>query len=300
VSLRKIEPRLPHLAKAATGIAGLDDILLGGLPAGRPTLICGSAGCGKTLFGMTFLVNGATKYGENGVFVSFEETGKDLAENVGSLGFDVPGLIADKKIAVDQIRIERSEIEESGEYDLEGLFVRLGYAVDQVGAKRVVLDTIEALFSSLSNEGILRAELRRLFGWLKERGLTAIITGERGQGELTRHGLEEYVSDCVILLDHRVQEQVTTRRLRIVKYRGSAHGTNEYPFLLDAQGITVVPLSSVSTTCWARAASIAARAHWFRGCRDPARQSSAPPSRSPPASAASAASSSPTRNRRKR
>jgi circadian clock protein KaiC len=244
VSLRKIEPVLPHLTKAATGIAGLDEILLGGLPAGRPTLICGSAGCGKTLFGMTFLVNGATKFGENGVFISFEETGKDLAENVGSLGFDVQGLIASKKLAVDHIRIERSEIEESGEYDLEGLFVRLGYAIQQVGAKRVVLDTLEALFSSLSNEGILRAELRRLFGWLKERGLTAVITGERGQGELTRHGLEEYVSDCVILLDHRVQDQVTTRRLRIVKYRGSAHGTNEYPFLLDAQGITVVPLSS--------------------------------------------------------
>jgi circadian clock protein KaiC len=244
VSLRKIEPRLPQLTKAATGIAGLDEILLGGLPSGRPTLICGSAGCGKTLFGMTFLVNGATKFGENGVFVSFEETGKDLAENVGSLGFDVPGLIADKKLAVDHIRLERSEIEESGEYDLEGLFVRLGYAIQQVGAKRVVLDTIEALFASLSNEAVLRSELRRLFGWLKERGLTAIITGERGDGELTRHGLEEYVSDCVILLDHRVQDQVTTRRLRIVKYRGSAHGTNEYPFLLDAQGITVVPLSS--------------------------------------------------------
>ena len=244
MSSRKIEPRLPHLTKAATGIAGLDDILLGGLPAGRPTLICGSAGCGKTLFGMTFLVNGATKFGENGVFISFEETGKDLAENVGSLGFDVQALIAEKKLAVDHVRLERSEIEESGEYDLEGLFVRLGYAVQQVGAKRVVLDTLEALFSSLSNEAILRAELRRLFGWLKERGLTAVITGERGRGELTRHGLEEYVSDCVILLDHRVQDQVTTRRLRIVKYRGSAHGTNEYPFLLDAQGVTVVPLSS--------------------------------------------------------
>jgi circadian clock protein KaiC len=238
------EPPAVQLTKAPTGIPGLDEVLLGGIPAGRPTLICGSAGCGKTLLGMTFLVNGATRFGEPGVFVSFEESAQDLADNVASLGFDVPGLIAAKKLAIDHIRIERSEIEETGEYDLEGLFVRLGYAIDQIGAKRVVLDTLEALFSSLSNETILRAELRRLFGWLKERGLTAIITGERGQGTLTRHGLEEYVSDCVILLDNRVQDQVTTRRLRIVKFRGSAHGTNEYPFLLDDQGITVVPLSS--------------------------------------------------------
>jgi circadian clock protein KaiC len=233
-----------QLAKAPTGISGLDDILLGGLPAGRPTLICGSAGCGKTLMSMVFLVNGATRFGEPGVFVSFEETSKDLAANVASLGFDIPALIAAKELAVDHIRIERSEIEETGEYDLEGLFIRLGYAVDQVGAKRVVLDTLEALFSSLSNEAILRAELRRLFGWLRERGLTAIITGERGAGALTRHGLEEYVSDCVVLLDNRVHDQVTTRRLRVVKYRGSAHGTDEYPFLLDERGITVLPLSS--------------------------------------------------------
>jgi circadian clock protein KaiC len=234
----------PQLAKAPTGIPGLDEVLLGGIPASRPTLICGGAGCGKTLLGLTFLVNGATRFGEPGIFVSFEETAEDLADNVASLGFDVPELIAQKKLAIDHIRVERSEIEETGEYDLEGLFVRLGYAVDQIGAKRVVLDTLEALFANLSNEAILRAELRRLFAWLKERGLTAIITAERGQGKLTRHGLEEYVSDCVILLDNRVQDQVTTRRLRIVKYRGSAHGTNEYPFLLDDQGITVVPLSS--------------------------------------------------------
>jgi circadian clock protein KaiC len=234
----------PQLAKAPTGIPGLDEVLFGGIPAGRPTLICGSAGCGKTLLGMTFLVNGATRFGEPGVFVSFEETSQDLADNVASLGFDVPGLIAAKRLVIDHVRIERSEIEETGEYDLEGLFVRLGYAIDQIGAKRVVLDTIEALFATLSNEAILRAELRRLFGWLKQRGLTAIITGERGESTLTRHGLEEYVSDCVILLDNRVQDQVTTRRLRIVKFRGSAHGTNEYPFLLDDQGITVVPLSS--------------------------------------------------------
>ena len=238
-------PVLPRLAKAATGVPGLDEILLGGVPAGRPTLVCGSAGCGKTLLGMTFLVNGATRYDEPGVFVSFEETGKDLVENVASLGFDVQQMMAEKKLAIDHIKIDRSEIEESGDYDLEGLFVRLGYAVDQIGAKRVVLDTIETLFSTLSNQGILRAELRRLFGWLKYRGLTAVITAERGDGSLTRNSLEEYVSDCVILLDHRVLDQVTTRRLRVVKYRGSAHGTNEYPFLLDDQGITVLPLSSV-------------------------------------------------------
>ena len=237
---------VPQLAKALTGISGLDEVLLGGLPAGRPTLICGSAGCGKTLLGMTFLVNGATRFGEPGVFVSFEETARDLADNVASLGFDVPGLIAAKKLAIDHIHIDHSEIEESGDYDLEGLFVRLGYAIDQIGARRVVLDTLETLFSHLSSDTILRAELRRLFGWLKDRGLTTIITGERGQGTLTRHGLEEYVSDCVIVLDNRVQDQVTTRRLRIVKFRGSAHGTNEYPFLLDDQGITVVPLSSAS------------------------------------------------------
>lgn len=242
--LREIPLGAPQLRKAPTGIEGLDDILVGGLPAGRPTLICGGAGCGKTLLSMIFLVNGATRFDEPGVFLSFEETGKDLAENVASLGFDVPALVAARKLAIDHIRIDRSEIEESGEYDLEGLFVRLGHAVDRIGAKRVVLDTLEALFMSLSNAAILRAELRRLFGWLKERGLTAIITGERGEGALTRHGLEEYVSDCVILLENRVQDQITTRRLRVVKYRGSAHGTNEYPFLLDDRGVTVLPLSA--------------------------------------------------------
>ena len=234
----------PQLDKAATGIDGLDEITLGGLPAGRPTLICGAAGCGKTLFGMTFLVNGVTLYGEPGVFMSFEETADDLAANVASLGYDVPGLVADKKLVIDYVRVERSEIEETGDYDLEGLFVRLDYAIKQVGAKRVVLDTIEALFSGLDNTAILRAELRRLFGWLKERGVAAVITAERGDGQLTRHGLEEYVSDCVILLDNRVVDQITTRRLRVVKYRGSAHGTNEYPFLVDEQGISVLPVTS--------------------------------------------------------
>jgi circadian clock protein KaiC len=234
----------PQLDKAATGIDGLDEITFGGLPAGRPTLICGAAGCGKTLFGMTFLVNGATLYGEPGVFMSFEETAEDLAANVASLGYDVPGLIADKKLVIDHVRVERSEIEETGDYDLEGLFVRLDYAIKQVGAKRVVLDTIEALFSGLDNTAILRAELRRLFGWLKERGVAAVITAERGEGQLTRHGLEEYVSDCVILLDNRVVDQITTRLLRVIKYRGSAHGTNEYPFLVDERGISVLPVTS--------------------------------------------------------
>jgi len=232
------------LLKAQTGIVGLDDITLGGLPSGRPTLICGAAGCGKTLLAMTFLVNGATRFGEPGVFMSFEERAADLAANFASLGFDIDGLVAAGKLAIDHVRVERGEIEETGEYDLEGLFVRLGYAVDTIGARRVVLDTIESLFSGFTDPSILRAELRRLFGWIKDRGLTAVITGERGDGQLTRQGLEEYVSDCVIVLDNRVQEQITTRRLRVVKYRGSAHGTNEYPFLIDAQGISVLPVTS--------------------------------------------------------
>jgi circadian clock protein KaiC len=235
---------LGALAKTPTGIKGLDALTLGGLPSGRPTLLCGAAGCGKTLFGMTFLVNGATEFGEAGVLMSFEERAQDLEANVASLGYDVADLIAKGKLVIDHVHIERSEIEESGEYDLEGLFVRLNYAIDSVGAKRVVLDTLEALFSGLGDSGILRAELRRLFAWLKDKGVTAIITAERGSGQLTRYGIEEYVSDCVILLDNRVEEQVTTRRLRVVKYRGSAHGTNEYPFLIDEQGISVLPITS--------------------------------------------------------
>jgi circadian clock protein KaiC len=234
-----------HLPKAPTGVAGFDAITLGGLPARRPTLVCGGPGCGKTLFAMTFLVKGATEFNQPGVFLSFEETSQDLADNVASLGYNLPGLVAANKLAMDYVRIERSEIEETGEYDLEGLFVRLGYAIRTVGAKRVVLDTLEALFAGLRDTAILRAELRRLFGWLKEQGVTAIITAERGDGTLTRYGLEEYVSDCVILLDHRVHNQITTRRLRIVKYRGSGHGTNEYPFLIDDQGLNVLPITSI-------------------------------------------------------
>ena len=232
------------LPKSPTGISGFDDITLGGLPAGRPSLICGAAGCGKTLFAVTFLVNGATMFDEPGVLMSFEERAEELAANVTSLGYDLDGLIAEGKLAIDHVRVERSEIEESGEYDLEGLFVRLGYAVDAINAKRVVLDTIETLFSGFSDPTLLRAELRRLFGWLKERGLTAVITGERGEGQLTRQGLEEYVSDCVVLLDNQVKDQITTRKLRVVKYRGSAHGTNEYPFLIDNGGISVLPVTS--------------------------------------------------------
>lgn len=235
----------PQLPKAPTGIQGLDEITDGGLPKGRPTLVCGGAGCGKTLLAMEFLVRGATQFDEPGVFMAFEETTKDLIQNVVSLGFDLNELIARKKILLDFVYIERSQIEESGEYDLEGLFIRLGCAIDAIGAKRVVLDTIESLFSGLPNTLILRAELRRLFGWLKEKGVTAIITGERGDGTLTRQGMEEYVSDCVIVLDHRVTEQASSRRLRVVKYRGSTHGTNEYPFLIDADGISVLPVTSL-------------------------------------------------------
>ena len=233
------------LIKAPTGISGLDEITGGGLPAGRPTLVCGSAGCGKTLLAMEFLVRGATEYDEPGVFVAFEETTDEITANVASLGFDLDALTAEGKIALDHVRVERSEIEETGEYDLEGLFIRLNYAIDRIGAKRVVLDTLEALFSGLSNTAILRAELRRLFLWLKEKGVTAIITAERGDGALTRQGMEEYVSDCVILLDNRVVNQMATRRLRIVKYRGSTHGANEYPFLIDRDGVSVLPITSL-------------------------------------------------------
>lgn len=235
-----------ELPKARTGIQGLDEITGGGLPQGRPTLVCGSAGAGKTLLGMEFLIRGTTQYNEPGVFMAFEETTEELTKNVRSLGFDLKQLVADKKIRLDHVRVERSEIEETGEYDLEGLFVRLGYAIDAIGAKRVVLDTIESLFSAFTDEAILRAELRRLFRWLKDKGVTAVITGERGkEGGLTRQGIEEYVSDCVILLDHRVHEQISTRRLRVVKYRGTTHGTNEYPFIINRRGISVLPVTSL-------------------------------------------------------
>jgi circadian clock protein KaiC len=233
------------LLKSPTGIQGLDEITYGGLPQGRTTLVCGSAGCGKTMLSMEFLIRGAMQYNEPGVFIAFEESAEELTKNVASLGFDLDDLVKRKKLVIDYVHLERSEIEETGEYDLEGLFLRIGYAIDTVGAKRVVLDTLEAIFSAFKDEFILRNELRRLFRWLKDKGVTAIVTGERGSGTLTRHGLEEYVSDCVILLDHRVVEQISTRRLRIIKYRGSPHGSNEYPFLIDSDGISVLPITSL-------------------------------------------------------
>ncbi|MES2859066.1 MAG: circadian clock protein KaiC [Pseudomonadota bacterium] len=235
-----------ELPKCPTGIRGLDQITRGGLPQGRPTLVCGGAGTGKTLFGMEFLVRGALEHGEAGVFVSFEERPVDLVANTASLGFDLDGLVANKKLLIDQVAIDRSEIMETGEYNLDGLFIRLGAAIQEVQAKRVVLDTIEVLFGALSNVGILRSELRRLFAWLKDQGVTCIVTGERGEGSFTRHGLEEYVSDCVILLDQRMVDQIATRRLRITKYRGSLHGTNEYPFLIDEHGFLVLPITSIA------------------------------------------------------
>jgi circadian clock protein KaiC len=245
VTPAKQNNRVNLLPKSPTGIPGMDEITGGGLPKGRPTLVAGAAGCGKTLFAMEFLVNGATQYEEPGVFVAFEENAQELTQNVASLGFNLKKLTKQKKMIIDHVRVERSEIEETGDYDLEGLFIRLGHAIDSIGAKRVVLDTVEVLFSALSNQGILRAELQRLFRWLKDKGVSAVITAERGSGTVTRFGLEEYVADCVILLDHRVTEQMSTRRLRIVKYRGTLHGTNEYPFLITRDGISVLPITSV-------------------------------------------------------
>jgi circadian clock protein KaiC len=241
---KTLPSRATALQKSPTGIAGLDEITGGGLPAGRPTLVCGGTGCGKTLLSMEFLVKGAIQFNEPGVFMAFEEKTVELETNVESLGFDLQKLQKDKMIKLDYVHIDRSEIEETGEYDLTGLFIRLGHAIDAIGAKRVVLDTIENLFSGLSNQGTIRAEVRRLFQWLKDKNVTAIITGEQGEGTLTRHGLEEYVSDCVILLEHRIQNQISTRILRIVKYRGSIHGTNEYPFLIDEEGISVLPITA--------------------------------------------------------
>jgi len=233
-----------RLLKAPTGIAGLDEITGGGLPLGRPTLVCGGAGSGKTLLGIEFIVRGATRFGEPGVILTFEEDAEELATNVASLGFDLAHLVAKKKLFIDYVRIDRSEIEENGEYNLDGLFVRLQHAIEAVGAKRVLVDSVEALFAGLSNQMVLRAELRRLFRWLKERGVTAFVTAERGEGQLTRHGLEEYLSDAVILLDSRIENDLATRRLRIVKYRGTAHGSNEYPFLISDRGFSVLPITS--------------------------------------------------------
>jgi circadian clock protein KaiC len=240
-----VTTHLRELPKASSGISGLDEITGGGLPRGRPTLICGPAGCGKTLLAIEFLVRGITQYGEPGVFVAFEESAGDLIANVASLGFDLPQLEADGKLIIDHVSVAGPEADEAGDWDLDGLFLRLGAAIDAVDAKRVVIDTIETLFGAFSNTDVLRSELRRLFGWLKDRGVTAVITGERGDGTLTRHGIEEYVSDCVIVLDHRVTEQTSTRRLRILKYRGSLHGTNEYPFLIGESGVSVLPINAL-------------------------------------------------------
>jgi circadian clock protein KaiC len=234
-----------ELKKCPTGIQGLDEISFGGLPAGRPTLVCGNAGCGKTLLSMEFLVNGAVKYDEPGVFFSFEESSEDLITNFASLGFDLKKLIENKRLFLDFVYIERSEIEETGEYDLDGLFIRLDNAINNINAKRVVLDTLEALFSGFNNESILRAELRRLFRWLKTKGITAIITGERGERMVTKYGLEEYVADCVIVLDNRISDQISTRRLKILKYRGSKHGSNEYPFIITDKGLSILPITSL-------------------------------------------------------
>jgi circadian clock protein KaiC len=232
------------LHKVPTGIHGLDELTAGGLPSGRPTLVCGGPGCGKTLLAITFLVHGAVDHAEPGLLVSFDERIEDLGVNVASLGFDLPDLQRRNLLATDYVRIDRQEMHETGEYDLEALFIRLGYAVDTVGARRVVLDSIDTLFAGIPNQAVVRSELRRLFDWLKDRQLSAVITAERGERSLTRHGIEEYVSDCVILLDHRIVDDLSTRRLRVVKYRGTSHGTNEYPFLIDDQGITVVPITS--------------------------------------------------------
>jgi circadian clock protein KaiC len=243
---KKNRSALPRpVAKTPTGIQGLDEITGGGLPQGRPTLVCGGPGCGKTILSMEFLINGARLYGEPGVFISFEESIEDLRLNFASLGFDPRARSLRDLLVLDYVRVEPNEIQETGAYDLEGLFIRLGHAIDSIGAKRVVLDTIETLFSGLSDTRLLRAELRRLFDWLRAKGVTAIVTGERGEGGLTRHGLEEYITDCVILLDHRVIDENATRRLRVVKYRGSAHGANESPFFIDSSGISVLPIASL-------------------------------------------------------
>ena len=256
--------RPPAVRKVATGVQGFDEITGGGLPEGRPTLVCGGPGCGKTLFALQFLIHGAAA-GEPGVFVTFEETEEDLVTNATSLGYDLQDLVDRRRLALEYVRVERSEIEETGEYDLEGLFIRLDHALRSIGARRIVLDTIESLFAGLRNDGVLRAELRRLFGWLKERGITAVITGERGTDTLTRQGLEEYVSDCVIFLDHRVNDQISTRRLRVVKYRGSSHGTNEYPFLIDRRGIAVLPVTSLQLVHRVTSERVSTGVDWLDG-----------------------------------
>jgi circadian clock protein KaiC len=232
-----------QIHKCPTGIKGFDQITEGGLPKNRTTLISGSAGSGKTLLGIDFLINGATNYNEPGIFMSFEETEDELYKDVASLNLDLRGLVSQKKILLEHIILEHKDIQEI-DFNLEGLLIRLENAVDSIGAKRVVLDSIESLFAGVTNDGILRIEIKRLFRWLKEKQVTAIVTGEPAQSSYTRHGLEEYISDCIILLDNRVREQISTRRIRVIKYRGSNHGTNEYPFVIDGAGLSVIPITS--------------------------------------------------------
>lgn len=242
-----VRPPAPAgLAKCPTGIAGFDEITCGGLPRGRTSLLCGGAGSGKTLFGVEFLVRGAERYGDPGVFMSFEENAEELADNVRSLGIDLEDLGRRGLLRIDSVRLAGEEIVVAGEFSLDGLFLRLAAAIDAIGARRVVLDTVETLFAAIDDPARLRSELRRLFGWLKERGVSTIITGERTNGRLTRHGLEEFVSDCVVVLDHRASDQISTRWLRIAKYRGSRHGTNEYPFLIGTRGLSMLPITSLA------------------------------------------------------
>jgi circadian clock protein KaiC len=240
---------LRPLEKVPSGVKGLDDVLDGGLPKGRPTLLCGSAGCGKTLLAMQFLCRGVVDSGEPGVFVAFEEGAADLTTNIASIGFDLDRMQRDGLLRIEAIHLDPAELVEAGEYDLEGLFLRIGAAVREIGAKRIVIDTIEVLFGALTDPMLVRSELQRLFAYLKDAGLTAIVTAERGDGTgMSRHGIEEYVSDCVILLDQRIGDDISTRILRVVKYRGSVHGTNEFPFLISRDGVTVVPITSLGLT----------------------------------------------------
>ena len=240
---KKNIPKLNKLHKCLTGIKGFDEVTEGGLPKNRITLISGGAGSGKTLFGIDFLINGALNYKEHGVFMSFEETPDELYKDVASLNLDLKVLVSQKKIALEHVVLERKDVQEK-DFNLEGLLIRLEHAIESVNAKRVVLDSIESLFAGITDNGILRLEIKRLFGWLKEKQVTAIVTGEPGQDSYTHHGMEQYISDCIILLDNRVDEEVSVRRIRVVKYRGSNHGTNEYPFVIDDDGLSVIPITS--------------------------------------------------------
>ena len=233
------------LHKCPTGIKGLDEVTEGGLPRNRTTLISGGAGCGKTLLGLDFLINGAAMYDEPGVFMSFEETKDELYQDVASLNLDLKGLVSKKKIFLDHVILDHKDLR-GIDFNLEGLFIRLENAIETVGAKRVVLDSIESPFALITDTGILRLEIKRLFQWLKKKQVTTLVTGESVKGSYTRHGLEEYISDCIIFMDNRIHEQISVRRIRVVKYRGSNHGTNEYPFVIDKTGLSVIPITSAA------------------------------------------------------